>query len=233
VKLITVALVAFALSACGGSVVGAPADGGLRGSTAGDATPDAFASCPSAATLAPGGTCEAEDQTCPAAFTCGCGDSFAVSCTCSDGEWLCAAPSCGGCSSSCPDDPTPGQTCSFPAGMTCPGVLSCPGGSSGPIDVECMGGVWTSVSKDACPPNRCVAGGDCDLGACTLSGAGPCGSDEVLTCDGGSYVLERYTCSDEGAGCGTTGDGHGSCAMSCSCEKGLESCTVSGDCDAG
>jgi hypothetical protein len=227
-----VGLLAIALAGCG-SVVSAPADGGRRSSTPGDATPDASANCPSPGVLPQGGACNVENQTCPAAFSCGCGNAFDISCTCSAGRWLCASPSCGGCVPSCPVNPTPGQTCSFPAGMTCDGILSCPGGMDGPIDVQCMGGVWVAVSKDSCGPLRCVAGGPCSPGSCTLSGAGPCGSDEVLTCEGGTYVLQSYTCSDEGAGCGTAGGGPNSCAMSCTCTNGIEACTFSGDCDAG
>jgi len=188
VKLAPVALLAIALAACGGSVVSTPPDGGLRGSTPGDATTDTSASCSSPGALCP----------------------------------------------SCPADPTPGEACSFPAGMLCQGMLSCPGGlDEGPVDVECMEGRWGAVSKDSCPPTRCVAGGACSAGSCTLSGAGPCGSDELLTCDGGTYVLQSYPCNDEGAGCGTAGGGPGACSTSCTCTNGLEVCTSSGNCDAG
>jgi len=105
------------------------------------------------------------------------------------------------------------------------------GGDSG-IDYD--GGVYV----DAIAPAGCELGASCGGAGttCTVVGAGPCGSDQRLMCDGAEYVADGFPCStSSNVGCGfgePAYDGGASCSEECSCQNGLEVCT--GNCpDAG
>jgi hypothetical protein len=120
-------------------------------------------------------------------------------------------------------------------GITC--MQSVCSGVTNPCICTSQGWQCVGVSCGSGPgmPIVCAVGAPCAGGpaSCTLSGAGPCGSDELLGCReegaGSVYGVLSFPCSGEGDGCGTAGPG---CSSSCTCENGQEVC--SGDCeDAG
>jgi hypothetical protein len=102
-------------------------------------------------------------------------------------------------------------------------------------------GTVDSGSLDAGGPTPVVTG-PCDLGdsceagaTCTNPGAGPCGSDQRLSCDPSALVLvaDGFPCTGAAnTACGWGSAGDPGCSETCSCADGLEVCT--GDCpDAG
>jgi hypothetical protein len=104
----------------------------------------------------------------------------------------------------------------------------CIGG--GPVPIFDAGGP-TPVMDAGVIGASCVLGGDCEPGSvCTNLGAGPCDSDQQLSCGPSAlWIADGFPCSSSIPSCGF---GSGSCNETCDCENGLMVCT--GDCpDAG
>jgi hypothetical protein len=187
----------------------------------------------------------------------GCGQSVA---TC---ESVCALPNApvgDGCSSECTSEQeslvAEGAGGDFQAYLTClsnAGDFSAstglcatesatvakyteiPGGFSSPG----TGGVDSGTVESGIPTpvvtGPCELGGSCEAGAtCTNSGAGPCSSDQRLSCDPTTLLLvpDGFPCtSSANTGCGWGSTGNPGCSETCSCVDGLEVCT--GDCPDG
>ena len=76
----------------------------------------------------------------------------------------------------------------------------------------------------SCPPQpACAVGAVCAQGeTCTMTSAGPCGSDVLLYCADtdqgmGAYKVQSFPCSSGGVSCGWGGTG--GCSESCTCQN--------------
>ncbi len=137
----------------------------------------------------------------------------------------------------CPDESTivNGRPCAT-EGLECTAPYSCPS----PYDTTqcaCTSSHW-DCEYHHCPEQpQCEVGASCagtTAWSCTMTGAGPCGSDVYLVCQKGTaeptYIVESFPCSSTGTSCGWGNTTNG-CSESCSCENGSMVCT--GDCPDG